>query len=48
MHIALQEVDDQSLSVGMIYLDNYEEALERMGGNNSWNTPVWWDKNNVQ
>ena len=23
---------------------NYEEALERMGGNNSWNTPVWWDK----
>ena len=27
---------------------NYEEALERMGGNNSWNTPVWWDKNNVQ
>lgn len=28
LHIALQEVDDQSLSVGMIYLDNYEEALE--------------------
>lgn len=27
---------------------NYEEALSRMGGNNSWNTPVWWDKNNVQ
>ncbi len=27
LHIALQEVDDQSLSVGMIYLDNYEEAL---------------------
>ena len=48
LHIALQEVDDQSLTVGMIYLDNYEEALERMGGNNSWNTPVWWDKNNVQ
>ena len=21
----------------------YEEALERMGGSNSWNTPVWWD-----
>lgn len=21
----------------------YEEALERMGGTNSWNTPVWWD-----
>ena len=28
LHIALQEVDDQSLTVGMIYLDNYEEALE--------------------
>ena len=27
LHIALQEVDDQSLAVGMIYLDNYEEAL---------------------
>lgn len=26
--IALKEIDDQSLSVGMIYLDNYEEALE--------------------
>ena len=26
--IALQEVDDQSLAVGMLYLDNYEEALE--------------------
>lgn len=22
---------------------NYEDALSRMGGNNSWNTPVWWD-----
>ena len=22
---------------------NYEEALERMGGTNSWNTNVWWD-----
>lgn len=21
----------------------YEEALARMGGTNSWNTPVWWD-----
>lgn len=21
----------------------YEEALDRMGGTNSWNTPVWWD-----
>ena len=30
LHIALQEVDDQSLSVGMIYLDNYEEALENV------------------
>ncbi len=28
LHIALQEVDDQSLAVGMIYLDNYEEAME--------------------
>lgn len=28
LQIALQEVDDQSLAVGMIYLDNYEEALE--------------------
>lgn len=28
LHIALQEVDDQSVAVGMIYLDNYEEALE--------------------
>ncbi len=28
LHIALREVDDQSLAVGMIYLDNYEEALE--------------------
>ena len=28
LHIALKEVDDQSLAVGMIYLDNYEEALD--------------------
>ncbi len=28
LQIALREVDDQSLAVGMIYLDNYEEALE--------------------
>lgn len=28
LHIALQEVDDQSVTVGLIYLDNYEEALE--------------------
>lgn len=28
LNIALQEVDDQSLAVGMIYLDNYDEALE--------------------
>ncbi|MCR4990428.1 MAG: DHH family phosphoesterase [Lachnospiraceae bacterium] len=26
--LALQEIEDQSLVVGMIYLDNYEEALE--------------------
>ncbi len=28
LHIALQEVEDQSLAVGLFYLDNYEEALE--------------------
>ncbi|MBQ7358604.1 MAG: DHH family phosphoesterase [Lachnospiraceae bacterium] len=28
LHLALQEVDDQSLTVGLIYLDNYEESLE--------------------
>jgi c-di-AMP phosphodiesterase-like protein len=28
LHLALQEVDDQSLCVGMVYLDNYDEALE--------------------
>lgn len=28
LRIALKEVDDQSLSVGLLYLDNYEEALE--------------------
>lgn len=28
LRIALQENDDQSLAVGLIYLDNYEEALE--------------------
>lgn len=28
MKLALQEIDDQSVAVGMIYLDNYEEALE--------------------
>lgn len=28
LKIALKENDDQSLSIGMIYLDNYEEALE--------------------
>jgi len=28
LHIALQEVDDQSLAAGLVYLDNYEEALE--------------------
>ncbi len=28
LRIALQEVDDQSLSVGLIYLDNYDEALD--------------------
>ncbi len=28
LQVALREVDDQSLAVGLIYLDNYEEALE--------------------
>lgn len=28
LQIALKEVDDQSLCVGLIYIDNYEEALE--------------------
>ncbi len=28
LKIALKENDDQSLAVGMIYLDNYDEALE--------------------
>lgn len=28
LRIALKEVDDQSLAVALIYLDNYEEALE--------------------
>ena len=28
LRIALREVDDQSLAVGLIYLDNYDEALD--------------------
>lgn len=28
LHLALRENDDQSLAVGMVYIDNYEEALE--------------------
>lgn len=28
--LALKEIDDQSLVVGMIYLDNYDEALESL------------------
>ena len=28
LSIALKEVDDQSLAIGMIYLDNYDEAIE--------------------
>ncbi|MCR4763611.1 MAG: DHH family phosphoesterase [Lachnospiraceae bacterium] len=28
LNLALQEIDDQSLAVGLIYLDNYDEALE--------------------
>lgn len=23
----------------------YDEALDRMGGSNSWNIPLWWDVN---
>ncbi len=23
---------------------SYQEALDRMGGSDRWNTPVWWDK----
>ena len=26
--LALQEIDDQSVAIGMVYLDNYDEALE--------------------
>ena len=28
LRLAVQEVDDQSMAAGLIYLDNYEEALE--------------------
>jgi len=30
LRIALKELDDQSVVVGMIYIDNYEEALENV------------------
>ena len=30
LKIALKELDDQSVVVGMIYIDNYEEALENV------------------
>lgn len=30
VRLALKEVDDQSLAVGFIYIDNYEEAMETM------------------
>lgn len=30
LKIALKEIDDQSLAIGMIYIDNYEEALENV------------------
>ncbi|WP_290540239.1 SusD/RagB family nutrient-binding outer membrane lipoprotein [Alistipes sp.] len=44
-------VDSQEIPVRLCYprlessynSDNYNEALARMGGSNSWNTPVWWD-----
>ncbi|MBQ3393033.1 MAG: DHH family phosphoesterase [Lachnospiraceae bacterium] len=29
-HLALREVDDQSIAAGFIYIDNYEEALEAL------------------
>ena len=32
LKIALKEVEDQSLAVGLIYLDNYDEALESVEG----------------
>ena len=28
LHLALREIDNQSLSIGLMYLDNYDEALE--------------------
>lgn len=44
-------VDGQEIPVRLCYprlessynTENYDEALSRMGGTNSWNTPVWWD-----
>lgn len=44
-------VDSQEIPVRLCYprlessynTDSYNEALERMGGTNSWNIPVWWD-----
>lgn len=30
LNLALQEVDNQSVSVGLIYIDNYEEALDSL------------------
>lgn len=44
-------VDSQEIPVRLCYprleasynKESYEEALARMGGENSWNTPVWWD-----
>lgn len=39
LRIALQEVDDQSLAVGMIYLDNYDEALESVEESEDL---FWW------
>lgn len=44
-------VDGQEIPVRLCYprlessynTNNYNEALARMGGTNSWNTPVWWD-----
>lgn len=44
-------VDGQEIPVRLCYpvlensynKDNYQEALSRMGGKDSWNTRVWWD-----
>ena len=34
---------DGEYSVFIGFEGGYDEALERMGGTNNWNIPVWWD-----